>query len=114
MAAFIVIVALVVLLTAVLALLLLVFFVRSRQGGEGPAEDVARVDGGDKWERELSLWRGVRRRLEIQAGQQSPLPPYLQTQIEDADRRIAEAERHLASAARQTSEGVEESSSGSP
>lgn len=52
--------------------------------------------GKERWQRELSLWNGVLRRLEIQAKYQSPISERLQQEIDQAKSKIAEAERHLA------------------
>lgn len=51
--------------------------------------------GLERWERELSLWRGVLRRLEIQAKYQSPISERLQQEIDEAKAKIAEAEQNL-------------------
>jgi hypothetical protein len=51
--------------------------------------------GKERWERELSLWNGVLRRLEIQAKYQLPISERLQQEIDQAKSKIAEAERHL-------------------
>ena len=59
-----------------------------------PAETANMGYGMERWQRELSLWRGVLRRLEIQAKYQSP-NARLQQEIDEAKAKIAEAEHHL-------------------
>jgi hypothetical protein len=51
--------------------------------------------GRERWERELALWKGTLRRLEIQARHQNPVSGGLQRQMDEARARIAEAERRL-------------------
>ncbi len=51
--------------------------------------------GRERWERELALWRGVLRRLEIQAEFQSPISERLQREIAEAQAKIAEANHYL-------------------
>ena len=51
--------------------------------------------GKERWERELALWRGVLRRLEIQAEFQSPISERLQREITEAQAKIAEANHYL-------------------
>ncbi|MDQ4077762.1 MAG: hypothetical protein M3220_16130 [Chloroflexota bacterium] len=61
-----------------------------------PAPGIAEMGyGTQRWKRELALWCGTLRRLEIQAKHQDPVSEGLQQQIEEAKARIAEAEQHL-------------------
>jgi hypothetical protein len=72
----------------------------SRGGGpRQPSRPTADVEnqgyGRERWERELALWRGTLRRLEIQARHQEPVSSGLQRQMNEARARIEEAERRL-------------------
>lgn len=61
-----------------------------------PPPDVAAMGyGAERWERDLALWRGTLRRLEIQAKHQQPLPERLRQEIAEAQARIAAAEARL-------------------
>lgn len=51
--------------------------------------------GKERWERELALWGGVLRRLEIQAKYQSPISERLQKEIDEAKAKMAEANHYL-------------------
>lgn len=51
--------------------------------------------GRERWQRELSLWQGILRRLEIQAKYQNPTSERLQKEIAEAQAKIAEAERAI-------------------
>lgn len=48
--------------------------------------------GQERWAREAALWRGILRRLEIQA-RHSPPSEGLRQQLEEARAKIAEAEK---------------------
>src|SRR5688500_13906331 len=50
--------------------------------------------GRERWERELALWQGILRRLEIQAKFQPSITERLQREIAEAKTKIAEAEAH--------------------
>lgn len=76
---------------------ILVIFVMSRR--ERAARDTPPAVAGmgygrARWERERALWRGVLRRLEIQARHAQPSAS-LERQLEEARARLDEAERHL-------------------
>lgn len=51
--------------------------------------------GTERWERDLALWRGTLRRLEIQAKYQQPVSERLRQEIAEARARIAAAEAEL-------------------
>ena len=90
-----------------LLLMLLIFvlgglfvWIASKQGSirnsvlpEAGSEDMGY--GKERWERELALWNGVLRRLEIQAKYQSPISERLQKEIDEARAKIAHAKKNL-------------------
>ncbi len=73
-----------------------IFFVveRRREPSADTPFDVARMGyGQERRQRELALWQGILRRLEIQAKYQNPVSERLQQEIAAAKARIAEAEQ---------------------
>lgn len=85
---------------AILLLGGLAIWVLNRRSGAGqpaaPPPGIAQMGyGTQRWEREVALWRGTLRRLEIQARYQSPPSEALQRQIDEAKAKLAEAEHHL-------------------
>lgn len=73
---------------------------QARRGGHAasapPPAAIAEMGyGDDRWQREVALWRGILRRLEIQARHQTSPSERLLADIAEARERIAEAERHL-------------------
>ncbi len=87
---------------AILLLGGLAIWVLNRRGDAGqsaaPPPGIAQMGyGTQRWEREVALWRGTLRRLEIQAKYQSPPSEALQRQIDEAKAKLVEAEGHLSS-----------------
>jgi hypothetical protein len=87
------------LLTVGIVLLgILAYFVLERR--RAPTSDtpshVAQMGyGRERHQRELVLWQGILRRLEIQAKYQNPISERLQNEIDEAKAKIAEAEQGI-------------------
>ncbi len=53
--------------------------------------------GRERAKREVELWQGIVRRLEIQARYQNPISERLQQELDDARRKLREAQERLQS-----------------
>lgn len=68
---------------------------RRSSASDTPAHIAQMGYGRERWQRELALWQGILRRLEIQAKYQNPLSERLQQEIAEAKSKIAEAEQAI-------------------
>jgi hypothetical protein len=81
----------------------LAYVVAARRGGAKAAPAPHGVErlgyGRERWERQLAMWQGVVRRLEIQARGQDPIPERLQREIAEAKAKVEEAQAKLGNGA---------------